>query len=252
MPDPAPLLPYESSADDPPLRRPWWVYTLIAVYLIALAAMFLVPAFAATQASPSDLSFVVLLTSYACALAICGISLLVLPVRAVRRRPIHRRSIWFPIIGSGLLAGVLILGAGLALDELFRAGDSFAWAVIAASLVIWIGWAILFSLIAFRRPRTHRRKTPSPPHHRQRPRTPDRHSFPRHSSSTQLLLRRNRNRNGNRHRRLRHVHLPRPQRSFALLPSPQTNSPAFTPEAEQSHVAIDFSSFPSPGTPGEG
>ena len=148
--DPAPLLPYESAAKEAHSPRPWWVYVLVAIYLLILAAMFLLPALAASNMSADDRPLVGLITAYACGLAICGLSLLVLPVRAVRRRPTSRRSIWFPIIGSGLAAALLVFGAGLAICELFRGENAFLLAILSISLAVWIGWAIIFSLIAFR------------------------------------------------------------------------------------------------------
>jgi hypothetical protein len=144
--DPAPLLHYEIPSESPRAR---WVYLVVVLYLLVLAALFLIPTFAAFSQG-TDLSFVLFLSIYISVLTICGLSLLILPVRAVRRRPISRRSIWFPIIGAGLLAGTLVFGAGIAIHELLKAGDAFAWAILFASLGVWVGWSNLFALIAIR------------------------------------------------------------------------------------------------------
>ena len=150
MPDPPSPLPYESAVNEARAQRPWWVYAIVAVYLLLLSAMLLVPTFAAVSQGTANDSWIWAITIYASGLTICGLSLLILPVRAVRRRPISRRSIWFPVIGSGLLAGTLVIGGGFALGELLRAENAFAWAVLIASIAVWIGWSVLFLLIGFR------------------------------------------------------------------------------------------------------
>jgi hypothetical protein len=150
MPDPASPLSYQSPVKEPRTPRAWWVYALIAIYLLLLITMLLVPAFAAISEGTINDSMIWAMTIYACGLTVCGLSLVILPVRAIRRRPVSRRSIWFPVIGSGLLAGTLVIGGGFALGELLKAGDVFAWGVVVASVAVWIAWSILFLLIGFR------------------------------------------------------------------------------------------------------
>ena len=43
-------------------------------------------------------------------LILCGASLIAVPVRAARRRPMTRLGLWVPVLASGLLQGLLILG----------------------------------------------------------------------------------------------------------------------------------------------
>jgi hypothetical protein len=68
----------------------------------------------------------------------------------MRQRPISRRSIWFPVIASGLLMGALLFGAGLSLGELSEAGDVYGWVIVCSSVAVWTAWSIIFALIAFR------------------------------------------------------------------------------------------------------
>jgi hypothetical protein len=147
-----PLLPYESKDRQKPQgARPWWVYGLLAAYLLLLAGVLLLPAIMQySEQSSNDESFIWIVTISVCGLVVCGLTLMVLPIRVIRQRPISRRSIWFPIIGSGLLAGTLLFGGGMALSELLKASDAAGWAILFSSIGVWAGWSIVFSLIAFR------------------------------------------------------------------------------------------------------
>jgi len=148
-----PLLPYESKdRKEPQGPRPWWVYGLIVVYLLILAGVLLLPAMMQYSDKNSGNDQLIWIgTTSVCGLVVCGLALMVLPIRLIRQRPIARRSIWFPVIGSGLLAGSLLFGGGMALSELLRAnGDAVGWAILFSSIGVWAGWSIVFSLIAFR------------------------------------------------------------------------------------------------------
>src|SRR5207245_544983 len=79
-----------------------------------------------------------------------GLSLILVPVRKVRRRPVTRRSIWIPIVGSGFLAGVVVAGAGLAVCEYLRVEGEENWVIPAAGGLVWLGWAVVFGVIAWR------------------------------------------------------------------------------------------------------
>ena len=151
LPDPAPLLPYESPRPKI-FSRPWWVYAVAVVYLLGLTAVLMLPAFAAMNEGQVNDGFVWFVTIYAVVLTLCGLSLIILPVRAARNRPIKRSSIWPPVIASGLLAGGLFLGAALALWELFKGEKEadISIALLFVSLAIWCAWSILFAVIAFR------------------------------------------------------------------------------------------------------
>jgi hypothetical protein len=148
-----PTLQYEAAAaapDAPTGPPPWWVYGIVALYLLLLAALLTLPAWASWLTE--DNSIIVPAAVTIGSMVTCGLALMALPVRAIRRRPVRRRTIWVPVICSGLLAAALVFGAGLALDEYFKIGnDLFAWGLIAAAAITWIGWSVLFAIVAFRR-----------------------------------------------------------------------------------------------------
>ena len=61
----------------------------------------------------------------------------------------RRGTVWIPVIASGVLAGGLALGAGIALSEYFRA-DS-AWPMLGAAVGVWAAWTALFAALEFGR-----------------------------------------------------------------------------------------------------
>jgi hypothetical protein len=148
--DPLPLPPvqtlaYESVSADSSRTRPKWVYAIIIVYsllILGLISALVIP----TAMNPDDL-LVPLLVSVSL-LVIGQVSLIYVPVRVNNRRPFTRRSLWLPLIGSGLLAGVLVLGACMALWEWWRLEDQWMWAAIAASSGTWIIWSIVFWMMS--------------------------------------------------------------------------------------------------------
>jgi hypothetical protein len=147
---PIAVLSYEQRDTGP---RPRWVHAVVTVYLVLLAALLTLPVWGswlvngASFPSLGDLGWVAIWMGV---LWGCGASLILIPVRAVRRRPMTRRSIWFPLIGSGLFAGLLSVGGSLALCEYLRRTDTVAgWAIIVAGAVTWVAWSVLFALIAF-------------------------------------------------------------------------------------------------------
>jgi hypothetical protein len=127
----------------------WWVYGVVGVYLLLLAVLLTLPAWAAivSQLTSLDLAILVICTA---TLVGSGLTLILMPVRKARRRPVNRRSIWIPIIGSGVLAGVLALGAALALFEYFDLYPEREWIIFAGAGAVWAGWAMLFGVIAMR------------------------------------------------------------------------------------------------------
>jgi hypothetical protein len=77
-----------------------------------------------------------------------GLSLMIIPVRVARRRRVERKSIWLPILGSGLLMGALFYGGGIALDELFHEDKGNVEVVLFVALSVWFLWTIIFIPIA--------------------------------------------------------------------------------------------------------
>ena len=151
--------------------RPWWVFLILAVYLLLVAALLTCPFWLGTSGGA-----LLVATVAVTVVTICGLALLLTPIRAVRRRPITRQSILIPIIASGLLAGGLLLGGGFALAQVFAPAtqtpyyvgspttgtpsgyttdhtpaDSTIYLVIVGAVAVWIAWSVIFALIARQR-----------------------------------------------------------------------------------------------------
>ena len=145
--DPVPLatLSYES-ANTQPRRRPKWVLAIVIIYALLILGIILAMVIPLAHQRDS------LLIPVAITLAVLMIgqtSLIFVPVRVASRRPITRRSLWFPLIGSGLMAGILVLGGALALWEYFNFhSDESGWTVVAIAVCSWISWSIIFWRIA--------------------------------------------------------------------------------------------------------
>ena len=148
---PIPTLPYEAAAEPDALRgpRPWWVYGIVVLYLLLLAALLTFPGWSGWLSG--DASMIAPAAVTVGSMVACGLALMILPVRAMRRRPVRRRTIWVPIILSGFLAGVLVFGASLALYEYFKLSNDISWGLIAAGAGTWCFWSVVFALIALRR-----------------------------------------------------------------------------------------------------
>lgn len=75
--------------------------------------------------------------------------LLVVPVQAGSRRPASQRSVIWPMLVSGLMAGALVAAAIAAVIEFVQASHAFdkawlGWSAIAAGLITWLVWSVLF------------------------------------------------------------------------------------------------------------
>ncbi len=145
-----PLLAYETSeAPDHSGSRPRWVYGVFAIYGILSLGVLTAPLWAnwaTNSATGGDVA--VPATVVAVCLAGSGLSLMILPVRVARRRRITKRSIWIPLIFSGILAGVLGMGACMALCEFLEISDSAGLAALIAGCAVWTLWTVIFVLIA--------------------------------------------------------------------------------------------------------
>src|SRR5689334_10966815 len=111
-------LTYESAAEEPIGARPKWVWVLIALYLLAAAAVLLFPAFVALN-DPSETGLILFASGTAAMLTLSSLAMMFTPVRKARRRRITRASVWIPIIASGMLIALLLVGAALAIMEFF-------------------------------------------------------------------------------------------------------------------------------------
>jgi hypothetical protein len=142
--DPVPLatLSYESGDAPTPRRRPKWVYAIAIVYALLILGLILAMVIPLAQTRDSLLVPVVITISV---FVIGQTSLIFIPVRVASRRPFTRRTLWFPLLGSGLLAGILVFSAGIALLEWLKFnGDAPVWVVVAIAAASWALWSIIF------------------------------------------------------------------------------------------------------------
>lgn len=152
------VIPYALASDTRSGPRRWWVYAVLGIYLLLFAALLTAPLW---MVSGNDLSSGIAVAVIVTLLTLCGLALLLTPVRARRRRPMTRRSILIPIVASGFLLGGLVLGGGFAVAELCAPArgegntgiehvpaDSTLWMIAAAAVAVWIAWSVVFGLIA--------------------------------------------------------------------------------------------------------
>ncbi len=76
-------------------------------------------------------------------------ALLVLPVKVASRRPTTRRWLAWPIVASGLMVGLLVMGAVAAVTEFIQRDRAFesstlAMGALAAGALTWIVWSVVF------------------------------------------------------------------------------------------------------------
>ena len=85
----------------------------------------------------------------------CQLALLAVPVRVASRRPVTRGALWPTVLVAGLMMGILVTVAFFAMDEFVNrdetaflettANDWIGWSGIAAGLLTWVIWAVVFS-----------------------------------------------------------------------------------------------------------
>lgn len=78
-----------------------------------------------------------------------GVMLLV-PVDLAMHRPTTRRSVLWPVLASGLMMGVLGVGAAVSVDEFIRQEKAVSNATLplAIGMAVWAVWSILFYRIS--------------------------------------------------------------------------------------------------------
>jgi len=126
-------------------RAPAWVWTIIGVYLLMWLAVLLTPAWVALAGSDHDL--IVFASVAVIVTVVSALALLLTPVRLVRDRPLSRRSYVVPLLVSGLLFGLLIVGVITAIFELSAGeqfGENYLWAAILGGCLAWAGWAVVW------------------------------------------------------------------------------------------------------------
>ena len=142
--DPVPLatLSYETVDAQSVRRRPKWVYAIVIVYALLILGLILFMVIPLAQQRDSLLVPVVITISF---LILGQTSLIFVPVRVASRRPMTKRSLWFPLLGSGLLAGILVLGGGMALWEWLKfSSDASGWMVVGIAAASWGLWSFVF------------------------------------------------------------------------------------------------------------
>src|SRR5213596_696846 len=131
---PLATLSYESPTTET-RRRPKWVLIILITYAVLILGT--IGAIVIPLAHLRDS----LLTPAAIAIAVLMIgqtSLIFVPVRVASRRPLTRRSLWFPLLGSGLMAGILVFGGGMALWEWLKLESDFSgWIVVGIAGFSW-------------------------------------------------------------------------------------------------------------------
>jgi len=117
-----------------------------------MLALLSVPAYFWSDRSNWSGDIVIAIAVVVLLLLFAWFALLMIPVRMRQRRPITRRALWIPLLGSGLLCAGLVFGAAAALFELFKL-DKFSWldaAPFYAAGAGWCLWTVVFWLIARR------------------------------------------------------------------------------------------------------
>jgi hypothetical protein len=123
------------------------VYAVVGLYALLVLGVVGVASWVPLDGGNDSEGRVVVIT--VAVLVLCGASLIAVPVRAARRRPMRRRALWIPVLASGILAGGLVTGAGFALLEYARADT--LWPAAIAGGCVWAMWAVVFGLLALRR-----------------------------------------------------------------------------------------------------
>jgi hypothetical protein len=150
QPEGSGVLSYESHGPGHRDGRPLWVYLLVAFYLVAMATSPVLPQWLGWSLGTLDVKSAAAVGSCIAIFIACGLAMMIVPAKLTRSHPITRRSIWIPILASGLLAGGLALGGAMAfvefLEPYWKAANQPATgdAVLAACVGIWIGWAAIF------------------------------------------------------------------------------------------------------------
>ena len=127
-----------------PGRRPLWVTIVFAGYLGVFALLALAPpAVLAMGAGPEGFVSVGL---FALVVGGVGVSLLAAPAGR-HRRPVGRRSIVIPLLGSATAAALLVVAGGFAVDEYLR-GDH-GWLAVGGAGAVWALWLAVFGALAW-------------------------------------------------------------------------------------------------------
>src|SRR4051812_32961299 len=142
------MLAYESAvADGAAARRPIWVHAVVGLYALVVVGIallpFVIPLIDRDSTYPPSAAIGTLLV-------LCEMALLFVPVRVASRRPVTRRSLWLPLLGSGCLAALLGFGASVALAEYAKLDKSVPWVIVGTAGAVWLAWTLVFWMMAHR------------------------------------------------------------------------------------------------------
>jgi hypothetical protein len=130
--------------------RPVWVWFIVVIYLLIVAPItLLLPVFIASG-DTQNYSAIAWASGTALVMTLCGLGLILTPVKKARRRPYTRSSVWIPIAASGFLMGLLVVGAGLALIEYFhddRADEAWFYGLWIGGGAVWVAWSLIWWLL---------------------------------------------------------------------------------------------------------
>jgi hypothetical protein len=124
------------------------VIFIVAAYVVVVGG--LIALVLAIPLLERDTAYPVI-AAVATVLVVCELALLFVPVRVASRRPVTRRALWIPLLGSATLAALLGLGGALAVAEYMKLDDRFTWVILSTGGVVWVIWTCAFWLLSLER-----------------------------------------------------------------------------------------------------
>ena len=130
-----------------------WALVVAGLYLVVLLVLSGPAVMLAFPSEDVNLQELYLDGWYWLWLAIMVVSqfaLLLVPVRVESRRPVTRSALWPTVLAAGLMAGALVIGAGLSISELLYAlsdgasGSLNGWGILGIGVLIWAIWSAVF------------------------------------------------------------------------------------------------------------
>ncbi len=133
-------------------RAPAWVWTVVVVYLLMWAVLLMSPMW--LKLAGADIGGLIAAGVAVALLALCGLALLVTPVRLSRDRPMSRRGYLVPMIAASLLIALLLLGATIAVAEAASTADATgnnSLYFVGGAVAAWIAWGVVLFLASANR-----------------------------------------------------------------------------------------------------
>lgn len=132
--------------------RPYWVLVVLICYLLILAGVTILPWIVLGSNDGAQIAAI-----FTAIWLFLLAGLMFVPIQVRRQRPLSRKTIWIPLLFTGLLAGVAAFAAGMALWELYNkelAGFDLLLPLSAGAVGVWALWAGIFYLLTRRWGRT--------------------------------------------------------------------------------------------------